>query len=197
VHLLYGHDEAVAEFVARLIPGCERGFANYRAIGVVTDEGRLVGGMVFHHWSPEHGTIEVTSAATTPRWFTRQVMTELFAYPFRIGCQMVVLQTSERNTRLHRQLEKLGLRRHTIPRLYGRDEAGVIFTMTDDDWLSGRFMRHANGKAEGTHTSQPDEVGQDAEPDEPGDCIAELPTERGQPDHPVRLVHLEADRHLS
>lgn len=142
MNLLYRHDETVARFVADHIPGCERGFEHFTAIGVIDDAGHLVGGIVYHDWSPEHGVIEMSSAATTPRWFTRKILQAMFELPFdRLGCQMVVTRMAESNTGLHSQFERLGFRRHSIPRLYGRDEAGIIYTMTDDDWKASRFMR--------------------------------------------------------
>lgn len=141
--LLYGHDEAVANFVSQLLFGDERGFGNSRAIGSIDSEGRLLGGCVYHNYQPEAGTIEMSSAATTPRWLNRLVLNAIFAYPFEIGCQMALMRVSARNTRLHRQFDALALRRHPIPRLYGRDEDGIIFTLTDDDWAAWRFKRKA------------------------------------------------------
>lgn len=152
--LLPGHDEKVAAFVASLVPNCERGFENYRATGVLDEEGRLVGGMVFHNWNPEAGTMEISAAAVTPRWLSRLVLQEMFGYPFDVcRCQMVVMQTSERNTRLHRQLQALGLRPHPIPRLYGREEGGIVFTMTEEAWSSSRFRRSENGKVALSHAA--------------------------------------------
>lgn len=143
--LLYGHDEAVANFVSQLLFNDARGFGNCRAIGVVDSDGKLIGGVVYHNWQPEAGTIEMSSAATTPRWLGRLVLHAIFAYPFEIaGCQMALMRVSARNTRLHRQFNSLGLRRQTIPRLYGRAEDGIIFTLTDDDWSTWRFKRRAS-----------------------------------------------------
>jgi hypothetical protein len=83
----------------------------------------------------------VTKAATTPRWLNRLVLDAIFSYPFEIGCQMALMRVSARNTRLHRQFDALALRRHPIPRLYGKHEDGIIFTLTDDDWSTWRFKR--------------------------------------------------------
>ena len=151
--ILHGHDAEVAGFVAALIPNCARGFANYRATGILDDDGKLIAGVVYHNWEPEAGVIEMSSASVSAHWLTRKVLREIFGYPFRIGCQMIVFRVSERNTGLHRQFDALGLRRHVIPRLYGRDEAGIVFTLTDDDWSAGRFMRQSRGKTQSTNTA--------------------------------------------
>jgi hypothetical protein len=51
------------------------------------------------------------------------------------------MRVAAQNKRLTRQLDRLALRRHEIPRLYGRDEDGVIYSMTDNDWSNWRFKR--------------------------------------------------------
>lgn len=149
----WGHDEAVAAWVAQRIPDCARGFGNCRAMGVLDGE-KLVAGMVYHDWVPEHGVIEISGASTTQRWLTRPVLWQMFAYPFAgIACQMVVMRVSERNEQwngrgLPRLLEAYGFDRHTIPRLYGRQENGHVFTLTDDAWRANGFHKKelaANG----------------------------------------------------
>ena len=152
--LLYGHDAAVASFVSHLLFGDNRGFGNCRAIGSIDADGKLIGGVVFHGWQPEAGTIELSSAATTPRWLSPVVLDAIFRYPFAVGCQMLLMRVSAKNTRLIRQLDALALRRLPIPRLYGRDEDGILYTMTDDDWSTWKFRRKArDGQGLRTETS--------------------------------------------
>ena len=152
--LLYGHDEVVASFVSQLLFHDTRGFGNCRSIGVIDSDGRLTGGVVYHGWQPEAGTIELSAAATTPRWLNKLVLNAIFSYPFSIGCQMALMRVSARNTRLTRQLDALALRRLPIPRLYGRDEDGILYTMTDDAWSTWKFRRKArDGQGLRTETS--------------------------------------------
>lgn len=140
----WGHDQAVAAWVAGRIAGCERGFDSCRALGVA-DGDRLIGGVVFHNWEPEHGVIELSGAAVTPHWLTRPVLWQMFSYPFLgIACQLAVMRVSERNRQwngrgLPRLLTAYGFERHTIPRLYGRQEDGLLFTLTDDAWRTNGF----------------------------------------------------------
>ena len=82
---LYGHSALVADFVAKLIPGCERGFGACTAIGVIDDDLKLVAGWVYHNWHPEAGVIEISGASVNRRWLTRHVLRALFAYPFGKG----------------------------------------------------------------------------------------------------------------
>ncbi len=61
----------------------------------------------------------------------------MFGYPFdQLGCQMVVLRVSERNAVMTGIAKRFGFTSHRIPRLRGRDEAEILFTLTDDEWRS-------------------------------------------------------------
>lgn len=139
---VYGHDEVVAQFVASLIPHCERGFGNCKTIGIIDEEGRLIGGAVFHHWDPDAGIIEISGAATSARWLSRGTMQRLFDYAFdECGVQMVVQRTPADAERTLGQLASFGYSFVLVPRLFGRDRDGVICCLTDDAWASNRFNR--------------------------------------------------------
>jgi hypothetical protein len=62
VRLLEGHDQAVADFVARLSP-IERPVwePGFRAFGVIRDDGALVAGVVFSSWRKEFATVELSA----------------------------------------------------------------------------------------------------------------------------------------
>ena len=144
MRLLYGHDADVEKFVAARVPGCPDGFGASRSTGVIDETGRLVAGWSWHGWNPHAGTIEFSGAAITPKWMTRAILQELFAYAFnKVGCQMIVTRNSATNTTLHRQLKSFGFSRIDFPRLFGRDEDGVVWSLTDDAWKQSRFYVHA------------------------------------------------------
>jgi RimJ/RimL family protein N-acetyltransferase len=131
--LVFDQHREVAEFVAQHadIP---LGFANYKAIGVVRDDA-LIAGVVYSNWAPQHGVIEMSAAASSPKWLLGDTLHEIFAYPFeQIGCQMVVLRVSEKNKRMIRIAKRFGFNSYLIPRLRGRDEGEYIFTLTDEQW---------------------------------------------------------------
>lgn len=137
------HDREVIEFVSRMLwPDGEGAFEeNARAIGCLDRQNRLIAGGVYHNWNPANGTIELSFAATTPRWATQSAVSGFLAYPFLdCGCQMIVSVVSENNYRVRKLLSGVGFKHHIISRLYGKDEAGVIYTLTDDDWQSGRYF---------------------------------------------------------
>lgn len=118
----------------------------------VFDGDTLIAVVVYHDWCPETGVIELSAAATSKRWLTRKVLHEIFAYPFeRLEYQMVVARVSPDNqtengrgtTRIFRSF---GFDEYRIPRLRGRDEDEIIFTLTDDKWRS-KTMEKACGES--------------------------------------------------
>jgi RimJ/RimL family protein N-acetyltransferase len=138
--LLYGQSDRVEAFVAGLIPRCADGFGPCQAIGIVNDDGVLVAGWVWHGWDPSAGTMEFSGAAITPKWMTREILHKLFAYAFdKVGCQLIMTRNSAGNTRLHRQLKAFGFTRYDVPRLFGRGEDGVFWTLLDDEWRASPF----------------------------------------------------------
>lgn len=106
----------------------------------VIDGDEIIAVVVYHDWSKAHGTMQMSAAATTARWLTRPVLREMFDYPFRqLGNQLVALRVSDRNERMKRIALRFGFKGYPIPRLRGRDEGEIIFTLTDDDWLANGF----------------------------------------------------------
>lgn len=145
---VYGCDEVVAKLVASLIPAAARGFGtDFTAIGV-DHEGVLVGGFVFHNWSPEAQVIEISHAGTDRRWLSRRTLYAAFSYVFDgIGCQMAIAQTPARLKHAVRIARAYGFRQVTIPRLFGRGEDGIISTLTVEDWRANGFHKeNAHGQ---------------------------------------------------
>ncbi|MGE0238409.1 MAG: GNAT family N-acetyltransferase [Parvibaculaceae bacterium] len=139
--LVYGCNEPVTHFVASLIPRCrERGFPDgSTAIGVAKDD-RLVGGFVFSNWSPEAGTIEISFAGMDRRWLSRAILYAAFSYVFdQLGCQMAISQTPAGLTHAVRICKAYGFKQVTVPRLFGRDEDGIVSTLTAEDWRANGF----------------------------------------------------------
>lgn len=132
---VYGRTEEVAAFVASIPPFIQnRGWGNIQAIGFALDE-QLIAGVVYQNWSPEHGVIEMSAAATSPRWLTRKSLLAIFGFPFdELGCQMVVFRIGEHNDRMRSIARRYGFVETIIPRLRGRDEAEIISCLTVEDW---------------------------------------------------------------
>lgn len=142
IGLVRGADDTVAAWVALQLD-IRHGFGPLKAIGVADDTG-LIGGVVFCNWDPDAGVIEMVAAATDPRWLSREVIKTMFGYAFdRAGCQLVVWRVSERNKRTRRLAERLGFEGHLVPRLRGRDEDEIVFTLADEAWRAGKYGKAA------------------------------------------------------
>lgn len=104
------------------------------------DGGSLLGAVVFHGYYPETGIIEMSAASNSSRWMSRKMLNATFSYAFdHLKCQMVIWRVSENNTRMSNIARRLGFVGYTIPRLRGRNEADIVFTLTDDAWLESRI----------------------------------------------------------
>jgi RimJ/RimL family protein N-acetyltransferase len=143
VRLIYGCDEAIAEYVYDHIPKLRgRGFGtHFKAIGVGNNSGEIVGGFVYSGYDPEAGILEISCASSSKKWLTRDVLNGLFAYPFEdCACQMVFNRFSATDTALYRMCEAIGFKIQTVPRLYGRGHDAFVGTLTIEDWHSSRFF---------------------------------------------------------
>lgn len=137
-------NKAVGDFVSEIIFGAKGAIHDYCTMGVF-EAGKLVAGTLYHNWHPEEGIIELSSGSLTKRWLTKPVVRAMFHLPFdRLGCQMVVLRVSERNTSMVRIARSFGFSDVHIPRLRGRDEGEFIFTYTDDQWRASPYNREAS-----------------------------------------------------
>ncbi|MGL5010980.1 MAG: hypothetical protein ACRC6I_13960 [Paracoccaceae bacterium] len=150
--ILHGQSEIVARFVADLL-GFGRGFGECQAIGFLDAGGNLVAGIVYHQYQPEQGIIEISAASTCRSWLTRANLSEIFDYPFRIGCRMVVARIGEHNQRARRIWRSLGADEYVIPALRSPQEAECIFTLSAEQWRNGKFGSKDHRQAEGTEAA--------------------------------------------
>lgn len=144
--LLIGHDDGVAAWVHRRIPGCLP-FTKYMALGIIDCRGELVGGVVFHNYYPDRGVIEMSAASATARWLSPGLIAAIMDYPFRqMGCQMVIAHTAPENAAARRLLCGLGGIEITIPRYRGRGRDDVLICITDDAFHDSKFGGSSNGR---------------------------------------------------
>jgi RimJ/RimL family protein N-acetyltransferase len=139
LRLLYGADEAVGAWVKARLPNMPRLPVPFVAIGVV-DGAQLVAGVLFHNYIPEFGSIEVSIAADTPRWLSRNRVSLILGYPFRqLGCGRVSAAIMASNSRSIRLCMGLGFKREGLVRRgFGRDDA-VILGLLREEWERGRY----------------------------------------------------------
>jgi hypothetical protein len=140
---VYGHDQTVAQFVAQLIPYCQRGFGpNIKAVGIV-DDSKLIAGVVWHNYDPEAGIMEISGAALPgASWISRRTLAHIYQFPFlRCDCQMIVQRVPADNERLLGVLARYDYYFVALPRLFGRDRDGVVCCLTQEAWAANQFNK--------------------------------------------------------
>jgi RimJ/RimL family protein N-acetyltransferase len=142
---VYEQHEAVAHFVAQLIPHDRggRGYGRCKAIGVLDEAGNAIAGIVYFNYNADAGTIEIAGAALPKsRWLTRETIRRMYEYPFlQLGVQMIIQRTPADNESLLRQLAAYDYMFITVPRMFGRDRDGVLCLLTREAWEGNRFNR--------------------------------------------------------
>lgn len=124
-------------------PGEGKEFGGCTCVGAFAG-GRLVGCVVFNNYDADAGVIEFSMAATSGRWLTMRLMEEMRKYCIdQLGCQMVMAKTKASNKHIRRMLKSYGFSEHVIPRLFGRNEDGVIFTITAEQVAASRIGRRS------------------------------------------------------
>lgn len=147
--ILHGQSEVVERFVADLL-GYPRGFGECQAVGFLDGDGKLVAGIVYHQYQPEQGLIEISAASTCRNWLNRARLAEIFDYPFRIGCRLIVARIGEHNARARRIWCSLGSDEYVIPALRSPSESEVIYVLSAEKWRAGKFKEIQNGQAKGS-----------------------------------------------
>lgn len=113
MNLLYGYDGVVSAWVANMIPHVTE-FEKCAAIGVVRNDA-IIAGMVYHDYQPEARTIQLSMAASSPRWAVREIIKGFLDYPFiQLGVYKVWTATPIGNIRAIRVNEKTGFKREAV-----------------------------------------------------------------------------------
>lgn len=111
-----------------------------QAIGVVRGTA-LVAGVVYHEYRPEQGDCEISIAAITPRWATRETISLLLAYPFRqLRCRRLTARVRSDNERAMRF--DLGIGFQVEGRLRSWYAPGVdclMLGLMREDWERGKY----------------------------------------------------------
>ncbi len=150
IHTAYFHpthspvdNKIVADFVSNMIWQQDSTWTDYLTMAVMED-GKLIAGTVFHGYDPSSKIIELSSASVSKKWLTRPVIRAMFHLPFNmLVCQMAVLRVSSENETMLKVARNFGFNEYVIPRLFGRDDDGHIFTLTEEQWALHRINKEA------------------------------------------------------
>lgn len=135
--LLYGHDQAVSEWVSRNIAYLNgQPFGPCSAIGVQSSDGDLMAGVVFHDYQPKFRTMQVSMAAVTPKWATKNIVRLILSYPFlRCGVNKVWVACAHTNVRPIRFCKGLGFTQEAVLAYQFDSAHAVILRMLRKDYL--------------------------------------------------------------
>lgn len=150
--LLYGHSDEVIAWVGWRIPltrkRLERDptvspFGPAQAIGVLSEDGTLIAGVVYHAWEPEFQSVEMSFAADTPKWLSRNLICELVGYPFdRLSCNRINAATPKNATAARRFIDKFGFKREGVATDgFGPGQDVIISRLLKREWLKTKWAR--------------------------------------------------------
>jgi RimJ/RimL family protein N-acetyltransferase len=106
IDLIYGQDQAVANWVQARLPEIRNGFGQYSAIGIIED-GRSIAGVVYHDY--RRFSIQMSMASESPHWCSRRTLRALLGYPFlQLMVARITVCTAKHNKKLRSLVERLG-----------------------------------------------------------------------------------------
>lgn len=128
MNLLFGHDAAVAEWVAK--QAHNKPFTPpFTAFGLVDITGRLTGGYVFTGYNGD--TVEVSAAGNAS--IKREAWAAVLHYVFeQLGCSRLQMHTNRRNKRMLRIMHKLKMPYEGVAKRYFGRNDGIVFALTHD-----------------------------------------------------------------
>jgi RimJ/RimL family protein N-acetyltransferase len=146
MRLVLDQSPAVAAWVAARIPqmtgAADFGLAS--AIGVVAEDGRALGGVVFHNYQPRFRNIEVSFASDTPRWLTRNLIRQILAYPFdQLDCARITAITPKKAHAARAFLDHFGFKREGVVRWGFGDDDAIVSGLLKREWLGTRWAAAA------------------------------------------------------
>ncbi len=138
MRLLYGHDAVVGEFVAKLSP-IERPVWRepFWGLGIIRDDGALVGGAVFSDLRPAFSTVELSGAAISAHAFGPQIVAEIGDFGFgQLKAFRIWARTSVDNRRARKFLKHCGfVEEATQAHWYGEGRHAITSRTIKPDWI--------------------------------------------------------------
>ena len=141
MRLVLDQGPGVAQWVEARIPHMNgQPFGPSSAIGVVTDAGIPIAGVVFHDYQPQYLNAMISVASETPRWLTKRLITGIMRVPFvQYGLNRLTAITPPGETSVSRFLMKFGFRREGVVRLGLGNQDAVIWGLLATDWKWSKF----------------------------------------------------------
>lgn len=138
-------DDRMLEWIAQRIPAMGSGYQwqMASAIGLVA-KGKIIAGMALHTYLPHYKSCELTFAAETPLWATKQSIRALLAWPFeQLGIERLTSIIASSNKRAIRLHEGLGYTLEGVCRQGCRPDDAMIYGLLKTEtpeWMGFRDM---------------------------------------------------------
>jgi RimJ/RimL family protein N-acetyltransferase len=145
VKLVWGDLEAspaMAAWVADKIPHMNGVPFGPCIAGIVGDaNAKPIAGVVFTNYTPQYKSIDLSTASISHRWLTRNILSEIFRYPFKqLGVERITVVTpANRQTSIWRFLERFPFTREGHHRLGLGTQNAVTWSLLASDWATNRF----------------------------------------------------------
>lgn len=139
-------NDGLKAWIEQRVPEYKSG--NYTICVGIEREGKLIAAVAWDNW--RQTSVEVTIAADSPRWATRQTIQTLLAYPFlQLKCQRVTSFVRKGNKRARRLNDGLGFKLEGRLRDAGQNlETVLLYGLTRKDYMAKYvtpYVRKANG----------------------------------------------------
>jgi len=137
---VWGDSNVLCDY-ARSVLGQDVDFGKCLTLGVV-DENIILGVIIFHDWQRERGTVEITGAAETPRWCSRDVVRLIYKTCFeKLSVNQIVARCDANNKKTERIFTALGFDAIRLPNMRGPGRDELFFYQTRESWLNTRYSK--------------------------------------------------------
>lgn len=145
MRLILDDSANVCAWVSERIPQMGGGYFDQYAIGigVASNDGGALGGVVFHDYQPRARNIEVSFASDGPRWLSRAMISGILAFPFdQLQLNRITTLTPRLNVPARRFVELFGFKREGVIRQGFGDDDMIVSGMLRSEWSRSRFNLH-------------------------------------------------------
>jgi len=132
--LVFNRDEELIRWAEATYPECAPIVGPVTTIGIVSSEGEIMAVAFYNNYRQNHGDIEISLVAATPRWATPGNIRALLHYPFvQLGVQRLTAHTTKANKRFRKILEHYGARLEGVhPYWHLGKQTGVSYGLYRD-----------------------------------------------------------------
>ena len=128
-------------YYARSVLGEDVDFGPCLTLGVL-DGDKILGVIIFHDWQKDRGTVEITGAAHSPRWCSRDVVRLIYRTCFeQLSANQIVARCDAQNKTTERIFKALGFEVVRLPNMRGPNRDELFFYQTRESWLNTRYSR--------------------------------------------------------